>query len=107
MVKIAKQENYTSVLIFHNHPNSHPNYYDCTKPSKQDIKSANSFAKILNSNGINLVEFVCERGKHYEFFLSPSNKFLPLTEFIKTIEKVNGKSKLKNLFLHFERFFSK
>jgi len=107
MVKIAKQENYTSVLIFHNHPNSHPNYYDCTKPSKQDIKSANSFAKILNSNGINLVEFVCERGKHYEFFLSPSNKFLPLTEFIKTIEKVNGKSKLKNLFLHFERIFSK
>lgn len=28
IANIAKQENYTSILIFHNHPNTNPNYYN-------------------------------------------------------------------------------
>lgn len=105
ITKIAKQENQTSVLIFHNHPNINPNYYVCRRPSDQDIKSAKEFAHVLNSNGINLLEFVCERGKHYEYFLSPAETFLPLIEFIESIGKANGQSKFKNLSLHFERIF--
>lgn len=105
IIKNAKQENRTSVLIFHNHPNINPNYYDYRRPSDQDIKSANEFAQVLNQNGINLLEFVCERGRHYEYFLSPADTFLPLTEFVETIDKLNGQSKFKNLALHFERIF--
>jgi len=105
MTETAKRENQTSVLIFHNHPNINPNYYDCRNPSDQDIKSANEFVQVLNQNGINLLEFVCERGKHYEYFFSPADVFLPLTEFVETIDKVNGQSKFKNLSLHFERIF--
>jgi hypothetical protein len=105
IAKKAKQENQTSVLIFHNHPNINPNYYDCRRPSEQDIKSARYFAQVLNQNGLNLLEFICERGRHYEYFISPSDTFLPLIEFVEDIDKVNGQSKFKNLCLHFERMF--
>jgi len=103
--KTAEQENQKSVLIFHNHPNINPNYYDCKKPSEKDITSANELAQVLNPKGINLLEFVCERGRHYEYFLSPADTFLPLLEFIEVIDKVNGQSKYKNLSLHFGRIF--
>lgn len=102
---IANQENCKSVLIFHNHPNTNPDYYDCSHPSSQDMNSANEFAQVLNGHGVNLVEFVCERGMHYEYFLSPVGSFLPLSEFIGTINRISGSSKLKNLSLHIERIF--
>jgi len=100
-----KRENYTSILIFHNHPNTNPNHYDCRRPSSRDLASANEFAHVLNMHGINLVEFVCERGIHYQYFLSPANSFLPLSEFVLAIDKINALSKLKNLSLHLERIF--
>lgn len=103
---IANQEKCESILIFHNHPNSNPNHYDCTRPSDQDIKSANEFAQVFNRNGMNLVEFVCERGRFYEYLLCPSDIFSPLSEFILALNNANGSSKFKNLSLHFERIFS-
>nr|MBC7244230.1 hypothetical protein [Chloroflexota bacterium] len=105
IANIAKRENYTSILIFHNHPNTNPNYYDCRKPSSKDLESANNFAHVLNTHGINLVEFVCERGIHYKYFFSPADSFLPLSEFVLAIEEINGSSKFRNLLLHLERIF--
>jgi len=105
MVNIANCENQTSVFILHNHPNTNPNYYDCRRPSTKDVESAKEFACVLNRNGINLIEFVCERGMHYEYFLSAADSFLPLSEFLIAINKVNGLSKFKNLSLHVERIF--
>jgi len=105
ITEIAKRGNFTSVLKFHNHPNPDPNYYSCEAPSDKDIKSARELARVLNANGINLLEFICERGKHYKYLLSPSDAFLPLTEFLKAIEKANGRSRLGNLALHLERIF--
>lgn len=107
IAKIAKTGNRTSILIFHNHPNTNPNYYDCSNPSNKDLDSANEFAQVLNLNGINLVEFICERGIHYEYFRSPAHSFFQLSEFIMDIDNINGLSKLKNLSLHMERIFLK
>lgn len=105
IANIAGQENRTSVLIFHNHPNSDPYYHDCSKPSSQDLDSANEFSRVLNTHGINLVEFVCERGIHYQYFSSYANTFLPLSNYVEMIDKINGLSKLRNLSLHIERIF--
>lgn len=105
MVNIANRENHTSVFILHNHPNTNPNYYNCNRPSTKDIESAKEFACVLNRNGINLIEFVCERGMHYEYFLSVADSFLPISEFLIVINRVNGLSKFKNLSLHVERIF--
>jgi len=103
MVNIAKRENYTSILIFHNHPNSNPRNYDCRNPSSTDLESANEFTRVFNAHGVNLVEFICERGIHHEYLLSPANSFLPLSDFAMAVDDINGLSKLKNLSLHIER----
>ncbi len=102
IVELSKKERYESVLVFHNHPNTNPNYYSFTKPSGQDIYSARKWGIILNYNGINLVEFICERGKHYKYFLSTADNFVPLHEFENIIHEENGGSKIKNLMLHLE-----
>ena len=103
--EIAMKDDDNSVMAFHNHPNSNPNSYICNRPSNQDIQSAIMLAKILNANKINLVEFVCERGKHYEYYLSTSNYFMPIEEYMSDIRKINGTSKTQNLNLHIERIF--
>lgn len=105
IVDIANKDNYLSVLIFHNHPNSNPQYYDCSNPSNQDLESADEYGQTFNEQGINLIEFICERGHHYEYYISPSSKFIPLVGFVTDIEKSNGVSKLKNLGLHVDRVF--
>jgi len=105
VANIAKKDKQTSVLIFHNHPNVNPNYYDYSRPSDKDFESASDFAQVLNRNGINLLEFVCERGIYYKYYLSLTDSFLPLSEFIYAINKVNSLSRFKNLSLHFERIF--
>lgn len=105
IINIAMRGNYTSVLIFHNHPNPNPNYYNYSRPSSKDLESASELAHILNKFGINLVEFVCERGMHYEYFLSPSDSFFPISEFVMAINKINGLSWQENLLLHIERIF--
>ena len=106
IAQTAKKNSISSVLFFHNHPNINPNKFDCTKPSQQDFVSADHFSQILNGHGINLIEFVCERGKHYEYYLSPADSFMPMVIFINEIENVNGKSKWINLGLHTERILS-
>jgi len=105
MPNVPHGKKLTSVMIFHNHPNPDPKYFDYTKPSGRDIEFAKDYSSVLNDLGINLVSFICERGRHYEYFLSPADSFLPLPQFIEEINEVNGRSKLKNLSLHFERIF--
>jgi len=105
IAKISDEKKATSVLTFHNHPNPDPNYLNCTKPSEQDITTAKGRSSALNERSANLVSFVCERGRHYEYFLSPADSFLSLSQFIKEINEVNGRSRLQNLSLHLERFF--
>jgi hypothetical protein len=99
----AIRNGYSSVLIFHNHPNSNPGKYNCTQASDADIVSASHWASTLNKEGVNLAEYICERGQHYRYFLSPSDSFMPLRQFTNDITKVNGSSRLGNLRLHMER----
>lgn len=105
--EIANNNNTTSVLIFHNHPNPDPNFLDCRRPSNQDIQSANAFSSVFNKNNMTLLEFICERGKYYEYYLAPADSFSPLKEIIAKIQEVNGSTKIRNLFLHIERLFER
>ena len=101
----AVNNGYSSVLMFHNHPNSDPNRYNCTQASKTDLDTASRWASTLNPRGISLAEYVCERGRHYRYCLSPSESFMPLTDFITDINRANGYSRFGNLRLHRERIF--
>jgi hypothetical protein len=105
VLNTARRNGYSSVLMFHNHPNSNPSRYNCTQASKTDLVTASQWASTLNPGGVSLAEYVCERGRHYRYFLSPSESFLPLAGFVGAINKANGYSKFGNLKLHMERIF--
>jgi len=104
-VDIAIENNYTSILIFHNHPNSKPNEYSKISPSESDIVSAKSFSNTLFGNNINLMEFVCERGNHYIYYRSICDSFCSVDEIREKICNKNNKSRMNNLSLHFKRIF--
>lgn len=72
----AAGKGYTSMLMFHNHPNSDPQKYSCSQPSQTDINSASELAKVVNDLGMNLLAFVCERGMPYLFHFSIADAFL-------------------------------
>jgi hypothetical protein len=101
--EVARQGGYSSVLFFHNHPNPNPSHYDCTSPSQRDLHSASLRAEVLTSHGVSMLAFVCERGRHYRYFSSVAHRFLPLSDFVSHIHRVNGSSRLWNLSLHLER----
>jgi hypothetical protein len=103
---LVRQNQYTSVLIFHNHPNPAPYYYDCTNASTRDAQTARGRSDVLVRAGANLLEFVCERGRHYRHFALISNRFLPTAEIVAEIQTSNGLSAFRNLSLHLERLFS-
>ena len=103
--EIAGRRGFNSVLFFHNHPNPSPTHYDCTNPSEQDLRSASLRAQVLNTHGVSMLAFVCERGSHYRYFLSAADNLLPLAQFARDINKANGSSRLSNLSLHLERTF--
>ncbi|WP_164926905.1 hypothetical protein [Chlorobaculum tepidum] len=103
--QIAANGNYRSVLVFHNHPNSDPSLYSTRQASDRDKQTAGELAAQLRSAGVNLIEFVCERGRHYEYWRSVCDTFLPLEGFREEICKVNGSSRGQNFSLHWERLF--
>jgi hypothetical protein len=105
LVSIACGNGYSSVLVFHNHPNTNPNIYSCSRPSSTDLNSSGLRAGILNTRGLNLLEFVCERGRAYEYRYSPTEAFMPVAGFLAHLNSANGVSRWRNLRLHVERIF--
>lgn len=102
---IAESGAYTSVLVFHNHPNSNPSYYSMTEASTKDKDSATKWANQLLAIKVNLIEFVCERGNYYIYWRSVSDRFFPIESFVENLERINGIHWSQNLGLHWERLF--
>ncbi len=101
VLETAIENGCSSVLVFHNHPNSNPNRYDCRHASETDRAIALHWSDTLNPRGINVGMYVCERGRPYRYFLSPSISLLD--SCIMDIKRVNGVSWYDNLQLHWER----
>ena len=92
----------STIMRFHNHPNSSPNTQTCFLASEQDKISAKEMSVIATSKGINWIDFVCERGNYLMFFKQFSDQFYP--EYAKTsnISKENSVSSNANYRLHRE-----
>lgn len=102
IIEIAKEHNLHSVLVFHNHPNSNPGRVSTLIASKQDLKSADFDSKMLNPLGINLIEFVCSRGRFLKYYQSISDSYIPEAAKIENIRSINGMSEQQNYKLHRE-----
>lgn len=91
LADIAQANEYSSLLIFHNHPNPDPGRYTCTRPSQVDLDGSALRAKELNDLGINLLEFICERGRPYLYRFYIANTFLLSSA---SVEALRGKLNL-------------
>jgi len=103
--QMAANGGYRSVLVFHNHPNSDPSLYSMCQASDQDKHTAGELAAQLRPAGVSLIEFVCERGRHYEYWRSVCDTFLPLDGFCEELRQINGSSRGQSFSLHWERLF--
>lgn len=93
---------YNTVLHFHNHPNDNPSYSSYTKPSNQDIKASDYYKNLTVPVGANLLEFVCERGLHYEYSRFVRDSFMPLGEYLDRAKDDTGKGGFANYSLRRE-----
>ena len=106
IIDAAAREACTSVMVLHNHPNSNPGRLDCSAPSDVDIRTAECWSRQLLAADVNLIEFVCERGHHYQYFARYADSFMPQQAFYEQVQEENGRSWYGNLDLHCQRLFS-
>lgn len=102
LVTICKEVGGHSILMFHNHPNSDPQRYNCLLPSDTDKRTATKYGEQMSSAGINHFAFVCERGRFLIYYKNISPLFYPDVANIENIVKENGVSKNQNYKLHRE-----
>lgn len=105
LLEICKDNSCQTIMRFHNHPNSDPQRYNCLLASNQDKISAKSISEITIKEGVNWIDFICERGKFTRFFYEFSNTFFPESSQICYIEEENGESKVRNYKLQRELGF--
>jgi len=102
LISLCEESGSHTLMRFHNHPNSNPNYQTCFLASKQDKRSAADISDIVNEQGLNWIDFVCERGRYLKFYESFSERFVPSVAAVETIKILNGKSNIENYKLHRE-----
>jgi hypothetical protein len=101
-----QEEVFSSILVFHNHPCPHnSSEYELSKPSEQDIETANVRFEILSEKNLNYIEFICVKGKYYPYYMKICKKQYPIAHIEDDIMKLNGQSKYVNLKLHCKKVF--
>jgi hypothetical protein len=105
MVNHARSGNHTTVIVLHNHPNPDPQKFYMLLASEQDKRSAKALENVLLSGSVNLLEFVCERGRFHQYHRAIAPSFIPVQSITTTIITKNNVSRGRNLQLHLERLF--
>ncbi|NLL16389.1 MAG: hypothetical protein GX264_04255, partial [Clostridiales bacterium] len=82
IIRICKENNYQTIMRFHNHPNSDPQHYTALLASRQDKRSARYCSEKVLDYGINWLDFVCERGRFIEFYRAFSESFSPSVQIL-------------------------
>ena len=68
--------------------------------------SQEKYAAALVPGGVNVLQFVCERGRFKCFHSRIADQFMPVARFHDQIAQRNGLSWYSNLGLHMERLFA-
>jgi hypothetical protein len=104
IIERAKKFDCQTILLLHNHPNSNPSQVTCLLPSEMDKKTALTYGHELGAAGLNLVEFVCERGRWVTYHREVADSFMPVEDFLKPLANAYPKTySLANPFSHFGR----
>ena len=100
IMNICKKNGYQTIMCFHNHPNSNPQYYSTLIASNQDKISAQELTRIALQNNINVLEFVCERGHFLEYWRCFSDNYFPISASFNCISAENS---VKENYYHLQR----
>jgi len=106
VIRYAHAGYYSTVIYLHNHPNPNPAMYDMLGPSEQDLVSARHTELALLPESLNLLKFVCERGRFLEYHRAIAPSFIPVEQLIQEASAQNGRTRTGNLELHVERIFT-
>ncbi len=106
LLEECRRGGFSSVFIHHNHPNHAPRKFYMLLPSEQDGLFAEEYAATLAAGGVNVLQFVCERGRFKCFHSRIAEQFMPVSQFRQQIAHRNGLSWHSNLRLHLERLFT-
>ncbi|MGB9620006.1 MAG: hypothetical protein ACPL7K_06315 [Armatimonadota bacterium] len=103
VIETARSGGFDTVLCLHNHPNPNPRYYIMSRPSDADLEFAQYWSELASRIGMNVVLFVCERGRAHLYATYVWEGFMPVSQFRKEVAAQNGLSASQNLSLHCER----
>jgi hypothetical protein len=98
----AIKDSFSTVLMFHNHPNSNPNQYSYSQASPTDLRTADLYSSTLAAIGISHIAFVCERGMFFKYFSNYSDTFMPVNGYIQVISCIDNSIPANNYHLHKE-----
>ena len=102
LVEECRRADFSSVFIHHNHPNHDPRHLNMLVASQLDIEFSNQYARAVVPFGINLFQFICERGRYTCFHSRVAESFLPVRTYFDQVHRQNGVSRPGNIRLHIE-----
>lgn len=102
LLGLAQKMNASTILEFHNHPNSNPSLYSTSSPSERDRLSAEFYGKLFIEKGLTYLAFITERGIHSLYACWVPVSFMPLDLLLNDIKTTNNTSRSVNLSLRQE-----
>ena len=107
LARLATERRATTLLIFHNHRSRFRGRRGVFGiiPSRGDMQTTEAWGEQLVASGIALLAFVCCRGRPHAFKVKCPDCLLPLSEFVNGATADNGRSRLRNLAMNWERIF--
>lgn len=102
LCRIASSKQADLVVRTHNHPNPYSKNVSLLGASEQDLRSSQYFAQLINAQGMNFLDVVCERGRWLIYGESYVLSFFPYEKIFSEIVSLNGRSAVDNRKLHRE-----
>jgi len=91
-------------MAFHNHPAHDPQHYSYREPSNSDLDNAEKLSQVFTAANISHLDYVCERGTAYRYYLTPSPTLHPLAEILSEVRTENSQGRIAHIKLHFELY---
>ena len=107
LLEECRRGGFSSIFFHHNHPNPAPRELYMLLPSSQDAVFAEQYAVALVAGGVNVFQFVCERGRFRCFYSRVADQFMPVARFRDQVAQRNGLSWHSNLGLHMKRLLAR
>lgn len=85
-----------TIAFLHNHPNSNPSSFRMNSPSETDLRTARYRHRQLGGQGVNVLEFICERGMPHLYYAGFVESLVPTDAVRHEISQANSSTLFRN-----------